>query len=35
MAFFDQIAENANLLNKNDNEILAYCIRDHEQISPM
>ena len=35
MAFFDQIAENANLLNKNDNEILSYCIRNHEQISRM
>ncbi len=35
MRFFNQIAENTHLLNKNDNEILSYCIRNHETVSNM
>lgn len=35
MDFFNRIAENTHLLNKNDNEILSYCIRNNQQISNM
>jgi len=33
MDFFTRIAEYAPQLNKNDNEILSYCIRNHAEIS--
>lgn len=35
MEFFNRIAENTSRLNKNDNEILSYCIRNHEAVSHM
>lgn len=35
MNFFNQIAENTQYLNKSDNEILSYCIRNNEKVSDM
>ncbi|MCI8659846.1 MAG: MurR/RpiR family transcriptional regulator [Lachnospiraceae bacterium] len=35
MDFYNRIAENTHLLNKGDNEILSYCIRNNKQISGM
>lgn len=35
MEFFNRVAENTHLLNKNDNEILSYCIRNNQKISEM
>ncbi len=35
MDFYNQIAENTHLLNKSDNEILSYCIRNNKRISEM
>ena len=33
MDFFTRIAEHTPQLNKNDNEILSYCIRNHTEIA--
>lgn len=33
MDFFTRIAEHTPQLNKNDNEILSYCIRNHAEIA--
>lgn len=35
MEFYKRIAENTHLLNKSDNEILSYCIRNNKKISGM
>lgn len=35
MEFYNRIAENTHLLNKSDNEILSYCIRNNKRISEM
>lgn len=35
MDFYKRIAENAHLLNKGDNEILSYCVRNNQRISEM
>ena len=35
MEFYNRIAENTHLLNKSDNEILSYCIRNNKKISEM
>ena len=35
MDFYNRIAENAHLLNKSDNEILSYCIRNNQTLSKM
>ena len=35
MDFYNRIAENTHLLNKSDNEILSYCIRNNKKISEM
>lgn len=35
MEFYKRIAENTYLLNKSDNEILSYCIRNNKKISGM
>ena len=33
MDFFTRIAEHTPQLNKNDNELLSYCIRNHTEIA--
>lgn len=35
MSFFHRIAENTQYLNKSDNEILSYCIRNNRKVSDM
>ncbi len=35
MDFYNRIAENAHLLNKGDNEILSFCIRNNQTLSKM
>ena len=35
MDFFKRIAENTQYLNKSDNEILSYCIRNNSSVSDM
>lgn len=35
MEFYNRIAKNTHLLNKSDNEILSYCIRNNKRISEM
>ncbi|MCI9104634.1 MAG: MurR/RpiR family transcriptional regulator [Lachnospiraceae bacterium] len=35
MDFYNRIAENTHLLNKGDNEILSYCIKNNKRISGM
>jgi len=35
MDFYNRIAENAHSLNKSDNEILSYCVRNNKRISGM
>lgn len=35
MDFYNRIAKNTNSLNKSDNEILSYCIRNNKKISEM
>ena len=35
MDFYKRIAQNAQRLNKSDNEILSYCVRNNQKISGM